>query len=94
MKISEVELGTIKDHCGISGSDSDGLLEIYKAAAAQQISGYTGLTAEEMDELPDLTYAYLALVCEMFNSRTVTVEIDKVNPMAMQIMNSHCVNLL
>ncbi|MBD5112125.1 MAG: phage gp6-like head-tail connector protein [Ruminococcaceae bacterium] len=94
MKISEVTREIIKDHCGISGDDSDGLLDVYGEAAKTQICGYTGLSLEELDDFPDLVYAYLAIVGEMFSAREITVESDKINPMAKQIMDLHRVNLL
>ncbi len=94
MKISEVSLSLIKDHCGVSDSDSDELLKVYKEAAKKQIIDYTGLSAEEADEFPDLIYPLLAIIGDMFNSRTMTVDNDKLNPMAVQIMNLHCRNFL
>ncbi len=94
MRISGVTDEMIKEHCGISGNDSDGLLAIYKDAALGFMTAYTGLSAEQLDELPDAVYAYLAIVCEMFETREMTVEIDKLNPMAAQILNSHRRNLL
>lgn len=94
MKISEVTQEILKDHCGISGDDSDGLLDVYSEAAKSQICGYTGLSREELDEFPDLVYAYLALVGEMFSTREITVESGKINPMAKQIMDLHRVNLI
>lgn len=94
MKISGVTNELIKEHCGISGDDSDGLLEIYKRAAIAQICAYTALSEEQLDELEDVAYAFLALVCEMFSVRDMTVEIDKLNPMAKQILDSHRRNLL
>lgn len=94
MKISEVTREIIKDHCGISDNDSDGLLDVYREAAVLQISGYTGLSREELDDHPDLAYALLAIVGEMFTTRDMRVEYDKLNPMAKQIMDLHRVNLL
>lgn len=94
MKISEVTREIIKDHCGISGDDSDSLLDVYGEAAKSQICGYTGLSRDELDDFPDLVYAYLAIVGEMFSTREITVESDKINPMAKQIMDLHRVNLL
>ena len=43
MKISEVSLSVVKAHCGISGEDSDELLEVYMAAAKKLAADYTGL---------------------------------------------------
>ncbi len=94
MKISEVTDEIIKDHCGISGADSDGLIAVYKAAAVSEICGYTALSREQLDEYEDITYEFLAIIAEMFSVREMTVEIDRLNPMAAQILNSHRRNLL
>lgn len=94
MRVSEVTDDIIKDHCGISGDDSDALIAVYKGAAISEICSYTGFSREELDEHEDITYAYLAIVAEMFSVREMTVEIDRLNPMAAQILNSHRRNLL
>lgn len=94
MKISEVTDEIIKDHCGISGGDSDGLIAVYKGAAIAEICAYTGLSSEALDDHEDITYAYLAIVAEMFSVREMTVEINRLNPMAAQILDSHRRNLL
>ena len=94
MRISEITDGIIKDHCGISGNDSDALIGVYRSAAIAEICAYTALAPEELDEHEDISYAFLALVCEMFSTREMTVELDKLNPMAEQILNSHRRNLL
>lgn len=93
MRISDVPRETIMDHCGIS-EDPAGLIPIYKDAAIAEICAHTALTREELDEHEDITYAFLAIVCEMFNSREMTVEEDRLNPMAAQILDSHRRNLL
>lgn len=93
MKISDITDETIKAHCGITEAPN-GLLEVYKSAAIAEICGFTGLTTEELDALDDVAYAFLAIVCEMFTTREMTVEIDKLNPMAMQILSAHRRNFL
>lgn len=94
MRISEITDGIIKDHCGISGNDSDALIGVYRSAAIAEICAYTALSPDELDDHEDISYAFLALVCEMFSMREMTVELDKLNPMAEQILNSHRRNLL
>ena len=88
MTLSEARTNTslVKDFCGISGGDSDALLEVYSDAAVSFMLSYTGLDEAGADEHPDLVYAFLALVCEMFNNRTMTVDENTLNPTAEQIM--------
>lgn len=94
MKISEVSDAVIMAHCGISDEDEGGLLDIYKRAAIAEICNYTALPEEKLDDYPDITYAFLTLVCEMYDSREMTVEITSLNPTAEQILDSHRRNLL
>ncbi len=94
MRVSEITDEIIKEHCGISSNDSDNLISVYKDAAIAEICAYTALSPEEINEHEDISYAFLALVCEMFSTREMTVELDKLNPMAAQILDSHRRNLL
>lgn len=94
MKLSEVSIDVVMAHCGSSDSDSQQLLEIYIPAAAQYIAQYTSRTAEELDEFEDIPYALLCIVCEMFNNRSMTVDIDKLNPLARSILELHCRNFI
>lgn len=96
MKLSEARINKslIRDFCGISGEDSDALLEVYSDAAVSFMLSYTGLDETGADEHPDLVYAFLALVCEMFNNRTMTVDENTLNPTAEQIMSLYRSNLI
>lgn len=94
MKISEVSLSAVKAHCGISGSDSDELLEIYMAAAKKLAADYTGLSKEQLDEYPDITVAYLNMVNEMYSQRLVMTAGTQMNEFQRQILDMHSVNYL
>ena len=94
MKISEVSLSVVKAHCGISGEDSDELLEIYMAAAKKLAADYTGLPEEQLDEFPDITVAYLNMVNEMYSQRLVMTAGTQMNEFQRQILDMHSVNYL
>ena len=94
MKISEVSESIIKAHCGASGEDSDELLRVYADAAKKFITDYTGLTAEQADECPDLTVVYLDIINEMFNQRMIMTSGTQLNEFQRQILAMHSVNLL
>ena len=94
MGLSEVSLEQIKDFCGVSGDDSDALLELISDGARGFILGYTGLDEAAADKLSDLSLAFMVLVNEMFTNRTYTVETDKLNPFVAQVLASHRENLL
>lgn len=94
MKISEVSLSVIKAHCGISGEDSDELLTVYSDAAKKLVEDYTGLTAQQLDDFPDITVAFLNIVNEMFSQRLVMTSGTQLNAFQRQILDLHSVNLI
>lgn len=94
MKISEVSLSVIKAHCGISGEDSDELLTVYSDAAKKLAEDYTGLTAQQLDDFPDITVAFLNIVNEMFSQRLVMTSGTQLNAFQRQILDLHSVNLI
>lgn len=94
MKISEVSLSVIKAHCGISGEDSDELLTVYSDAAKKLVEDYTGLSAQQLDEFPDITVAFLNIVNEMFSQRLVMTSGTQLNAFQRQILDLHSVNLI
>ncbi len=90
MKLSEVTIDIVMAHCGCSDVESKALIEVYMPAAKHYIAKYTAHTAEELDEFEDIPYAFLCIACEMFNDRSMTVDIDKLNPLARSILDLHC----
>lgn len=94
MKLSEVSLSVIKAHCGVSGDDSDELLNVYSDAAKKLVQDYTGLSPEELDEFPDITVAFLNMVNEMYSQRLVMTSGTQMNEFQRQILDMHSVNLL
>lgn len=94
MKLSEVSLSVIKAHCGVSGDDSDELLNVYSDAAKKLCEDHTGLSPEELDEFPDITVAFLNMVNEMYSQRLVMTSGTQMNEFQRQILDMHSVNLL
>ena len=94
MKLSEVSLSVIKAHCGVSGDDSDELLNVYSDAAKKLVQDYTGLSPEELNEFPDITVAFLNMVNEMYSQRLVMTSGTQMNEFQRQILDMHSVNLL
>lgn len=80
MKVSEVNLPVLKDYCGISDDDSDEILVALMVAANSFIQSHTGLSAEEIDEHEDITYAYMVLVNDMYTSREYDKLSSKMSP--------------
>ena len=94
MKLSEVSLSIVKQHCGISGEDSDALLGVYMAAAKRLACDYTGLDETKIDEFEDITVAYLDMINEMFSQRAVMTSGTQMNEFVRQILDIHSVNYL
>ena len=94
MKLSEVSLSIVKQHCGVSGDDSDALLGVYMAAAKRLACDYTGLDEEKIDEFEDITVAYLDMINEMLNQRMVMTSGTQMNEFVRQILDVHSVNYL
>ena len=94
MKISEINVALVKEYIRDEYTEGNVLDLIIMPAAKNFISGYTGLTAEEMDGIEDLSIAFLALCTEMYDNRTYTVDESKLNPTVKTILDMHSVNLL
>lgn len=92
MKISGLTIDVLKAHSGISDLSGGAavLLEMYKTAAISFILGYTGISADELDNYEDITVACCCIVDDMFNNRSATVTRDTLNPTARQILDMHC----
>ena len=61
-------------------------------AAKDYIINYTGLTAEEIDEHEDLTYAYLIMIEDLYDNRSAYVSNDKVSRTLDTILSLHSRN--
>lgn len=58
------------------------------------IKSYTGLTQEEIDAHPDITTAYLVLVQDMYDNRSISSDGKGANPTVTSILNMYARNLL
>lgn len=94
MKISEVEVQTIKDYLNVFHEEDDSLIENIISASKAFVSSYTGLSAELMDLKEDLTMAIFVLSSELYDNRAFTVDKTNVNPVISAILDMHSVNLL
>lgn len=94
MKVSEVTLQIMKDYMRVDYDDDNQQITAIMAAAKSYIMGYTGLSAESIDEKPDITVAFQVLINEMYSQRQLTVDKDKVNMVVSTILGMHCINLL
>lgn len=96
MKVSELTKETIVLYGKVDSDAADvELLEsMFLPAAREYMLQHTGMTAEQMDEHPDVTVAVCALCVQMYDNRSVTIDTDKLNQVAVDIINRYSVNLI
>jgi hypothetical protein len=75
----------------LTEDDAD-MLNIIKPAAKAYISTHTALSDEQLDEHADLTVAYLLIIQDMFDNRSMTVSSANVNQTAATILSMYALN--
>ena len=96
MKVSELKKDIIELYGKVESDTEDAsLLEgLFLPAAKEYMMQHTGMTAEQMDEHEDVTVAVCALCVQMYDNRSVTVDADKLNQVAVDIINRYSMNLI
>lgn len=93
MKLSEITAETVKDYIRADEDDSAVVTAIMEAAKGSLVSE-TGLTLGELDVIPEMYYAFMCLCAEMYDTRNMHVQADRLNPTAQLIINMHRKNLV
>ena len=96
MKLSEITADVVCRYLRLTDDDSEGkaLIDGIMESARAYILSYTGLTNEEADKIADFQYAFLCLCSDMYNTRDMTVQQDKLNPIAKCILDMHRTNCI
>ena len=94
MKISEITIDKVKDYCGISGNDSDGILTACLDSAKAYAVSFTGCDLEKLEEFEDVSLAVMMLANDYFLFRFSGSGNDKPNPAVENILHMHCKNFL
>ena len=94
MKISTLDLSSVKQYLRIDTEEDDELLGGIMDAAEGLIVSLTGLSAETVRDISEMGYAYLCICQQMYDVRDMTVSKDSLNPIAQQIIYAHAVNYL
>ena len=95
-KVSDITVQALADYLRLADpSDADNALlaAIIKAVPAY-VSTYTGLSAAQLDESPDMVVAALCLAQDMYDNRTIYADSTNPNPTVQSILDMHSVNLL
>lgn len=95
-KVSDIDAGALADYLRLadpSEADNTLLAAILKAVPAY-MAKYTGLSAVQLDESPDMVIAALCLAQDMYDNRSMYVDSANPNLTAQSILDMHSVNLL
>ena len=94
MKISTLNLQSVKQYLRIDTDEDDELLGGIMLAAEGLIVSLTGLSAEAVRDISEMGYAFLCICQQMYDVRDMTVSKDSLNPIVQQIIYAHAVNYL
>lgn len=97
-RFSEITTNDCKDYLRLAEitAQEETLLGTMLEAARNHALAYTGLesTPEKVDSMPEMTIAVYALVQDMFDKRTYTLDKETVNKVIEAILGSRSINLL
>lgn len=94
VKLSGVTLDDVKNYIRVTDNDDDKLITDIMSAATGYMLSYTALTADEIDEFPEMVIALKCLCADMYDVRTAAVSSEKENPIVRNILNMHRKNLV
>ena len=92
MKVSEITVQNVADFLRLD--ETDQILVPMMTAAKQFIMDYTGLSEEELDEHEDFYIAFMVLVQDMYDNRSMYVEKVNVNHVVDSILFRHRTNFV
>ena len=95
-KVSDITVAMLADYLRLADpSDADNALlaAIIKAVPAY-MTKYTGLSAAQLDESPDMVVAALCLAQDMYDNRSMYVDSSRQNLTVQSILDMHSINLL
>lgn len=98
MKVSELTIEEVLNYIreledNLTAEDMK-LIKAMQAAAISYASGQTGLTIEELDQYEEMSVAVLALISDMWDNRSTTVDRNNRNEIVENILYMHSNNLL
>ena len=106
MKISEITremiLNQLRENEATLSETDLAYIDSLKEAAVGYIKSYTGINGvdepdkngRKLDDYEDLVYPFMAILSTMYDSREMTVDKDKINPIAMSALDMHVFTLI
>ena len=94
MRISEVTEEFVLKYLKIDLPDETDkeIINNIMPSALGYITEYTGQTAVNLDKYEDVTFAYLILIEDMFDNRSMTVNSSNINRTVKTILAMHSLN--
>lgn len=95
-KVSDITATDLADYIRLDEvtADETNTLNNLLIVAKSYITGYTGLTVEQLDSHIDFIIVVLILVQDMYDNRTMYVDNENLNKVVETILGMHSVNLL
>ena len=106
MKISEITqeliLNQLRENAQALSETDIAYIGALKEATIAYIKDWTGIKSVStpdkngrmLDDYEDLVYPFMAIISFMYDNRQMTVEKDKINPVAASTLNLHSFNLV
>ena len=106
MKISEITqeliLNQLRENAQALSETDLAYIDALKEASIAYIKDWTGIGGVDMpdehgrmlDDYEDLVFPFMAIISFMYDNRQMTVEKDKINPIAASMLNLHSFNFV
>ena len=92
-KVSEITTKEIADYIRLDDYE-ESEIETYLNVAKNYISGYTGISVDNLDEYADFIIVVYVLCQDMYDNRTMYVESGNLNKVVQTILDMHTMNNL
>lgn len=106
MKISEITqaliLSQLRENAQALSESDLAYIDALKEATIAYIKDWTGINGVDtpddqghmLDDYDDLVYPFMAIISFMYDNREMTVDRDKINPIAASTLNLHSFNFV
>ena len=93
-KVSQITYADVAEYLRLDGTAEQNTLNNMIGVAKAFMTGYTGLTTEQLDDHEDFVIVVFVLCQDMFDNRTLYVDNQNLNKLVDAILGLHRVNLL
>lgn len=93
-KVSQITYADVAEYLRLDGTAEQNTLNNMIGVAKAFMTGYTGLTTEQLDDHEDFVIVVFVLCQDMYDNRTLYVDNQNLNKLVDAILGLHRVNLL